>query len=239
MRTCAPQFKKASPGLTFLELLVVLLILSIISVMATGVYQQQVRRARLAAARFEIREIEEAVERYEADVGEFPPSSSGTIGTQDLLSITPYNGNGFLFRALQQSMSGDPINPSSPEWRGPYLKIGDRKVGAGDLGVSAIFSEAMFLDPWGNPYHYVRAGELVEENGDELIPEDYDEFSGTEIPSNNELSNTQEFFNPRTFQIFSFGPNETTFNWPSRGLDIDDVTNFVGRSLTPGLGGLP
>ena len=92
-------FKK---GVTLIELIVVLLIISLLSTIAVGVYTREVLRAKVARTRAEIRTLEVAVNRYQIDVGQFPPSSTGTAlapSTLDQLSLSP--GCGYLQLAFQ------------------------------------------------------------------------------------------------------------------------------------------
>ena len=68
--------KTKKTAVTLLELLVVVMILGILSTIAVTVYTGHVERARVAACRDIIRQIELAVNRYEVDTGQLPPSSS-------------------------------------------------------------------------------------------------------------------------------------------------------------------
>ena len=224
MRAGKRHCDRQTRGFTVMELLTVVLIISILSVMASGVYFNQVRRARFAAARSEIRELELAVHRYEVDLGEFPMSSSGDPTTFN--PVAPYFGNSYLYLMLQKSISGNSLAPADSNWQGPYMSFADRKVAFVEISFSDIF-EPMFLDPWGQPYHYVRGGEIGA-NG----PQDYFELDGTELPSNDPFATNETYYNAKSFQIFSTGPNETTWVAPRQGLQSDDVTNFEGRSLT-------
>src|SRR5690606_20774970 len=54
-------------GVTLLELLVVLVIISILSTIAVGVYTKEVLRAKVARTRAEIRTLEVAINRYQID----------------------------------------------------------------------------------------------------------------------------------------------------------------------------
>lgn len=208
---------------SIIELLVVVLIIGILSAMASGVYLNQIQRARFAACRSDIRELETAINRYEIDLGEFPTSSS----PQNLFGTirSPYFGNNNLLVSLTTSASGSATRPGSLFWSGPYIKFHESKI-AGVISGAASF--AMILDPWGNPYYYCRAGNLDPVT---RVPADYLFYNGTQYPVNHPLAAFETYFNPTTFQIFSLGPNETTWNPPYQGLGIDDVTNFEGKLL--------
>ena len=75
-------------GVTLLELLAVVLILGILSTIATNVYVGTLNRARIAATQNTIREIEVAIARYEIDLGQFPPSGSADVSLSLTLNRT-------------------------------------------------------------------------------------------------------------------------------------------------------
>ena len=113
---------------TLMELLVVVLILGLLATIAVGVYTNQVERARYAAARTTIAARELAANRYQLDVGEFPPSGSfSNTGTE----TPPVEGNGYLYLALTRSMSGNTSVPASARWQGPYIDV--QKLHLGDI----------------------------------------------------------------------------------------------------------
>lgn len=208
-------------GVTLLELLVVMVIISILSTIAVGVYSKEVMRARYSKARAEIRTLEVAITQYEVDTGQLPPSGSGTTLAPTAINRTGIaEGSGYLQVALRSSMNGQPGNPLSRRWLGPYIDFDYNRLGSTTDGTpvtSATFTgtqgEVSFLDPFGNPYLYIRS-------------DDYAIRGGTELPSTNVFYLTETHYNPSSFQIISFGANGTTFAPPQRGLDEDDITNF-------------
>jgi len=210
-------------GITLLELLVVMAILGLLATVATAVYSGHVLRAKVAAAATQIHSLELACAQYEVDTGQFPPSSSGTRLAPG--AIDPSNvpgqgaiGCGYMITALKASLSGDPNNPSDPRWRGPYIEISQSRVGLLPNGlpldptVTYPMPTIQLLDPWGMPYYYVRSV-------------DYATFLGTRVPPNSPFA-TDVWFNPSTFQIVSFGPNQFSPARPNLGTDVDDPTNF-------------
>jgi prepilin-type N-terminal cleavage/methylation domain-containing protein len=215
-------------AVTLLELLVVLVIISILSTVAVGVYTREVQRARYARARAEIRTLEIGLTRYEVDTGQLPPSGRGTL-IGGVYNQTDTQGSGALQLALRSSFSGVPTAPLSPRWIGPYVewdynRMGDINgnpiAGTGGLGGNPAdpnIADIHFLDPWGTPYYYVRS-------------QDYS-TAGTEHPIDSPFRPTETYFNPTTYQIISFGPNRVSFAPPERGLDPDDVTNFRGPNF--------
>jgi type II secretory pathway pseudopilin PulG len=213
--------------MTLLELLVVVLIISILSTIAVGVYTGAVERARVAGAHAEVRQIAVAVERYYLDVGQYPPSSTGTVFPSDPASTDELDPNidgigcGYMVLALQHSLSGNANAPLDARWRGPYLNLDREQLGfitedglVGNDLTGVLPSQVQMLDPWGTPYRFLRF-------------DDYEIMGGAELPVGHPFQLTETFYNPSTHQIVSNGPNRTTLESPEVGLDTDDVTNFT------------
>jgi prepilin-type N-terminal cleavage/methylation domain-containing protein len=213
-------------GVTLLELLVVLVIISILSTVAVGIYGKEVLRAKYTRARSEIRTMEIAITRYELDTGQLPPSGSGdTIAPAALVETGLADGTGYLQMALRSSLNGSPSGPLSRTWKGSYIDWDYNKLGLingtplTEVVDGASLSPGLinFLDPFGGAYVYIRA-------------DDYILRGGTEIPTGMAFAATETYFNPSTYQIYSYGPDLSTSADPSRGLGTDDVTNFFSAS---------
>jgi type II secretory pathway pseudopilin PulG len=201
---------------------VVLLILSILATISATVYTGYITRTHYAVARTDIRTLEMAASRYQVDLGSYPLSSSGdSFGAAAPVPILGSNsgtlGCGYLMLCLLQSYSGDSKAPASPRWFGPYMDIDVNKLGAiTNTGAIVALSggtplpRVNMLDPWGNPYYFVRN-------------EDYTRLGATEQSG---LPFVEPFYNPSTVQIFSLGKNGRTIAPPQAGLDDDDVNNF-------------
>lgn len=209
---------------TLIELLIVVLILSLLATIAVGVFNTQVERARYAAARTTIANLELAITRYQLDTGEFPPSGSSELPA---LPTTPadFEGNGLMYLALTRSMSADAANPSSSRWQGPYIDVKELNLGSidgipfyDDALTTPTIGMVQILDPWGSPYRYVRSNGSAADN--------YTVNEATELPSTHPFAATDVFYNASTFQIVSNGRNGTTNLAPGIGLQEDDVNNF-------------
>jgi prepilin-type N-terminal cleavage/methylation domain-containing protein len=210
-------------GVTLLELIVVVLIIGILSTVAVSVYTGQVERARVAAARDIISQIESAVARYEIDTGQYPPSGYGTtLPPSPLTYVLGTNGeslgSGYLQVALVHSLSGNVYLPLDRKWLGPYLEPNENQLG--DINGVLVSQasgltkpEIQLLDPWGLPYYYIRHN-------------DYATMHGTELLAGNPYRGSETYYNPSTVQIFSMGPNGRTYDVPYRGLETDDVNNW-------------
>lgn len=217
-------------AVTLLELLVVVLIISILASIATGVYTGEAQRARIAATKDLIRQLEIAITRYEVDLGQYPPTGSGTVlppGTSRT------NGTGYLHVALRYSMSGNANAPSSPLWRGPYINLRADQVQAPSVLAVAMPAEYNILDAWRTPMLYVESSYYAEPStstywaGTELFPGTLPRGGNPDLPAPNPfIAQGETFYNTSGYQIISFGPNRTTVNAPYHGTEIDDVTNF-------------
>lgn len=203
-------------GVTLLELIVVVLIISILSTISVAVYTGQVEKARIAAAKTTISQMESACHVYQTDVGQFPPS--GTFGAP--IVGAPVWGCGYMTLALLHSVNGNALNPADKRWNGPYLELDNKNLGNRDgVPLASITSsinkaEINILDPWGMPYQYVRF-------------DNYSVYKAAELPTTSPFFATETHYNVSTFQIYSYGPNTITAGASGdAGLDTDDITNF-------------
>lgn len=216
-------------GVTLLELLVVLVIVSILSTIAVGVYSNHITRARFAKARAEIRMLETAVTSYQIDNGALPLSGSGN--TLSAVPAFTTAGTGYLQVALRNSYSGN-FRTASPRWLGPYVDWDYNRMGQVlangtvvaansdpfNSGATGTINQAeiSFLDPWGGIYMYIRH-------------QDYP-ILGAELPTTSPFYSSETYYNPTTFQIVSGGPNLATGTGTNFGKELDDVTNFFGTA---------
>ena len=212
--------KPKNSAVTLLELLVVVMIMGILASIAVTVYTGHVDRARVAACRDMIRQLELAINRYEVDTGQLPPSSSGlTLAPDDILYEVSGGGSfgsGYLQLALSHSLSGNLYRPLHYRWLGPYIELDEDQIGD-RFGMPPKASTpqgyVQILDPWGNPYYYLRA-------------DHYSTMGGTQYPHNHPFYAAETYYNPSSFQIFSLGRNGTTYAVPYRGEETDDVNNW-------------
>jgi prepilin-type N-terminal cleavage/methylation domain-containing protein len=206
---------------TLIELMVVVLILGILATLAVGVFTTQVERARYAKARTTIATLELAANRYQIDIGVFPPSGSGVPS-----GPPTFEGCGLLHLALVHSMSGNANAPDNPRWQGPYVSIQDLDLGdinGNSLADAGIVSpvpagEIQILDPWRSPYRYVRCCGSSTDN--------YTVNDATVLPTSSPFAATETFYNVGTIQISSKGRDGLTLPVPNIGTDDDDVNNF-------------
>jgi prepilin-type N-terminal cleavage/methylation domain-containing protein len=200
---------------TLIELLAVVLILGILASISVGVYTTQVERARIAAARTMISELEVAINRYQIDTGQYPPSGSGS---GSFPASAPAQGCGYLQEALAVGFG---TSETSTNWHGPYITVKREYLGdinglsVEEAGGTLVAGQVQILDPWRSPYRYVRSGPS---------PDSYATMGAIELPSGYPYA--PGYYNPSTFQISSRGPNSLPAAWNEIGKEPDDVTNF-------------
>jgi len=99
MNTITQPNKKSmqnDAGLTIIELLIVLVVLSLIATVTTVQIMNQFQRAQGDVVNIQIQKLKYAIELYQIDVGEYPSSKLGLTS---------------LFESPQ----------NTPGWRGPYV----------------------------------------------------------------------------------------------------------------------
>jgi type II secretory pathway pseudopilin PulG len=226
--------RRRETAVTLLELLAVVLIIAILSTIATGVYTNQTLRARRAATRDLIRQLEIGITRYEVDLGVFPPSGSSTqfpaanIGAGNAANYR--DGSGMLNLALVHSVSGNAYQPASTLWNGPYVTIQAEQTAAGPGG--SVIGNFDVLDPFGSPLIYVNTDDY------QTIGTDFTggaELFGAavaganpDLPAPNpHLAQGETYYNPSTYQIISYGQNSVTLtDITFKGAEFDDIANF-------------
>lgn len=226
-------------GVTLIELLVVVVIIGILATMATGVYTNQARRARISATHALIHDLEIAITRYEMDVGMLPPSGSsqdlplpndGSFGSRR-------DGSGMLHLALIHSLSGNAWKPGTGLWDGPYIQPQAGNVGA--FQGAEVAGNIDFLDPWGHPILYIHFNDYEEVSnaftgGTELFRNSVD-GQNPDLPAPNPyIAQGETFYNTRTYQLISYGPNGRSLGVTIgslgqiqyKGAGEDDINNF-------------
>lgn len=100
--TAAPLDDDPEAGITLLEVLIVLAIISLVGVVVAGQVVGQMDRAKVDLAGLQLKQIDNAMVLFQIDTGRFPTSDEGLASLQ--------------------------VAPASlPAWRGPYLR-GERAL---------------------------------------------------------------------------------------------------------------
>lgn len=229
-------------AVTLMELLVVVLIISILATIATGVYTGEARKARIAATHDLLKQLEIAIARYEVDTGSLPPSGSGNqLPPADLAANTGsrYNGSGYLYIALTKSLSGSANRPLSSLWDGPYIQFQADQLKA-QSGSTNVPGRIDVVDAWGHPILYVNSADYNKggtgfNGGSRLFEGTRPSGANPDLPAPNPFVALGEtYYNTNTYQLVSFGPdsqsgsvtNILNFTFSFVGTDADDITNF-------------
>lgn len=225
-------------AVTLLELMIVVLILSILSTIAVGVYTGKTQEARIAAAHALIHNLEVAITRYEIDTGSLPPSGSGGMPVGPTSGRN--NGSGYLHEVLVHGVNGNAYQPGSNQWKGPYinLQVGSYalKDSSGNINPPGLID---ILDPWGMPILYTAWPEYATTAGNYtggtvLFTGAAPDGANLSLAAPSPYSATETYYNPRTFQLISYGPDATTLapvtaggvGFSYAGAAADDITNF-------------
>ncbi|MDO4570451.1 MAG: type II secretion system protein [Planctomycetia bacterium] len=216
-------------GFTLVELLTVIIIIAILAGMVTGAVGYAVTSVKQAAIRAEIGSLEQALNAYKADIGEYPPDNStdatrhiqacyrNATTTTTYATVTPTTAL-YIFLGPHNANPRSPFSSTSGKTTKGYFEFDKNRV------------DSYQYYPSGGtvPYVYFRAN---------LSKEDTSAYDGK---SWNGVSayynNTQNsYFNPKTFQIISAGlDNEygSTFKFSTDTGRLDEATgnNIVNFS---------
>ena len=117
--------RSAAKGFTFIELLVVILIISMLAVFVAPKMFKAVTKAARDIAKAKMRDLENAVERFLIDCGRYPTQEEGL----EALLAPPED--------LQEKWRGPYLKRSEllDPWKNPYIYIeeGERNPGSYDL----------------------------------------------------------------------------------------------------------
>jgi len=223
---------------TLIEMVVVVMIIGILSSIMIPVLTNQISKARIARTRADIRTLSVAIERYNVDIGEYPPS-----GSYNYLTETPSDpgfpsnsvgtGCGLLSLALIHSLDYKTQDAISSFWDGPYITPNNEQMDfngfpSSTRGAPLDRSQSseingrdensydfddQILDVFGEPFRYIRAS-------------DYTFLNGTKLPTASPFYLYETYYNARTFQIVSCGKNRISKAAPEIGFDADDISNI-------------
>jgi prepilin-type N-terminal cleavage/methylation domain-containing protein len=189
-----------SRGFTLVEMLAVMAIIAVLAGLIVSVSSMAQRRSREKAAQATIVRLRLAAEQYQADFGDYPPTSLRELGAISTNGVN--EGIESLLRCL-----------TTRRERGPYLQFDEKELAntdgdsiSRDPCDSVIESKELFeiVDPWGNPFIYFhnrdyRGGEKIERY----------EFADGERPrcKPHPSEKTGAFPAPGSFVIWSAGPD--------------------------------
>jgi len=147
------------------------------------------RKAYEGKARSAISSLEVAISMYETDMGYFPIVE----GTSNPDVNTIEERNQLLVNAL-----ADMANTNDPNWRGPYMEFKAKELrDPGDLTEREEIPDAVFVDPWDNPYIYIPYHKYGEASVNPYAAKPYPTAG-------------KPFYNLSSYQIFSKGSDGET-----------------------------
>ena len=214
---------------TLVELLIVIAIIGVLAGILLSVFGDIPDEAKKAKASSRISQIAAAISNFKNDFGFYPPDGTQADlqdqGSAILLEFL--DGDGILPERYMPS-EGE-LGSDSDELitlldkayiTPPKNDMGDWSpgVGASRRGENFEPSERPeILDPWGNPYQYVR---YSDDNGTKLTKLEWESTKREEtgFPDPREEDNEIQPQNATSFDLWSVGPNPN-----DRG---DDVTNW-------------
>ena len=198
--------KRMNKAFTLLELLVVVMIISLLATMLTGVYNKEVENARKATAQSDINEMRMAAERFKIDVGRYP--SADPVGPTNNIC-----NNGYYHSEIVYGKAGTPpgelTTAEKARWNGPYMNVQSAKLSQ-PATATTNYTDYYIIDPWGNQYSYAITDTAAYPTKVQSGP-----FTGST-------------YNPGGVQIYSVGPDGVTSPTASNagGLGPDDINNF-------------
>jgi general secretion pathway protein G len=103
--------RRGRAGFTMIEILIVVTIIAVIASIVIGLYMSAGRRGKESSLRGQLKQMREAVERFQADCGAYPPA---------LTDIVAANGG-----AISGDQDGRGISVDRAGYVGPYIITGD------------------------------------------------------------------------------------------------------------------
>ncbi len=236
-------------GVTLTELLVVLVIVALLATIAVPVFVNQVQRARVSTAQFEVRQIAEAQQQVALIHGFVVPihvlnmvpdaeaaDPSSAISRNDFNNLSQMSNHWLIdvSRPLGNQVGGNQLNLATPTtadtrveamkrgWQGPFLNPKRVRYAGETPGVPGTgdVSLDIVVDPWGNPYRMYSPFGLL---GDSGLP------GGPGEPVTLGMSNLRlsgaavEANRFDRFAVISYGPNGVSDFGTDRRQQGDDI----------------
>ena len=116
-----PIRRRTIRGMTLIEILVVLVLLSVIMTVVAGNYIGRGEKAKADAAKIEMGQISQTLDLYKLEIGRYPTTQEGL---QALIAapagVTNWNGPYWKKATLPKDPWGNEYKYTSPGAKGPY-----------------------------------------------------------------------------------------------------------------------
>ncbi len=209
-------------GFTLVELLVVVAIIGILSVILVPNVRENMRRAKVAGTAALIGQLEMAIVQYHQDFDKYPESYNPQLLyiALTMKAKTPYEPDQ---DNLVMKRQGDQIwiketNPSDGRRREIL-----QEAGVPPNTMTAQEDEYVIVDSWSNPIYYI--------SSDEYNPGGRTDFrragrgARLDKPCAYDMRDGSRYqpYKPTSFQLISFGPDETTITPSTRNGGIGSM----------------
>jgi len=226
--------RRCDRGFTMAEMLVVMAIITILAASLAVVIPKLRTQAMVKRAKADILGISHALELYQQDF-------SGTFPSAIFNNSSDPHADEVLYKALtDRNYNGDNVGWASANDEWGFITNASRAA-------------KRLLDPWGLPYFYIAHtdyihGVRIEDGVESMAPFGANEpnvFGATPKPGDHSGPQHEdppsppppasEFYNPRSYQIHSKGPDQLTdvddneeeyIDALDRGTDDDDINNY-------------
>jgi len=197
-------------GFSLVELLVVVAIIGILSMILVPNVQEHLRRAKITKTKALIESLEVALAAYKNDFRKYPESFNPQFLYSALVEEAKagYEPESREVRLIRR---GDPIwikeERQSDDRREKVLQM----AGVPSSALRAQEDGYVFVDAWNNPLYYI-SSDVYNPGGRADFRRAQRNTKKFDAPCAYEMRDGKRYrpFNPRSFQIISFGPDETT-----------------------------
>jgi prepilin-type N-terminal cleavage/methylation domain-containing protein len=200
-------------GFTLVELLVVVAIMALLAALTLGVFSYANRAASKSRTTTTLAAIGSALDRYNADFGEFP----GVANPGNLVTVNNRDYEAAGAATLYQALSGDgyteiyladtPPGTANPNSDGEIEQDEAPNVKMADMpqSIIRIMNGVYFLaDGWAQPFQYMPRGEVATGGDPNTVNPTYDlwSYAQDENPDTNPPTREMKLDNPTITELW-------------------------------------